>query len=208
MPLTEGSVVEILDEQTYDNSQVINSYHYEVESITGTPATPAEVGEAFWTLIGGNVRGLQNAALLHEQIRVEEVAGDRMYGQYIIPPGEQAGTRGGGGDATASFIAYGITLQGETRQTKPGGKRIAGALETDVGAFGVLVTEAFDDLVDFAELLQQPLDVGESPNVTTLRPVIYRPPATPDPAVVNPIVGFIAKTDITTQNTRKRGRGA
>lgn len=208
MAIVENDIIEIIDEQTYFNQQVLNRYLYRAGTVSESGVTPAEIGEAWWTAFGTTIRAAQNAAVNHLQVRVEVLTGARDYGQYVIPTGERTGTHSTSTNALAPFMAASVTLQGQTRATRPGGKRYVGGTEADTLDFGVL-DGSYKTLVEaIAALIPDQIEVGGDDGAMLILPVLYRPASDLDPMVTNPIVATIVNPNISTQNTRKVGRGS
>lgn len=208
MTILTGDIVEIIDEQTYDGQQVLNRYFYEVMTIDATiDPTPALIAEEWWTLVQTDLLATQNDGVVHTQIRAEVRTGDLEYGQYVIPSGDGTGVLACSGDYLSPFIAYGIGLTGASRITRPGSKRVVGACEDHIEDYGVLNSSIFGAVEAFADQITATL-FGGGLGTTSLRPIIWRPPTGVALGVVNPITGYIVNPVLTTQNTRKRGRGS
>lgn len=112
------------------------------------------------------------------------------------------------GDAMPSFVAVSIRLYGETALTRSGWKRLPGIGEGNVanGELGTLVVAEFDDWA--ATSLVAPF-VSDTPGDFALEPVIVgrNPDGSLNLAAVNPIVSAQTQNRVSTQNTRKVGRG-
>jgi hypothetical protein len=114
------------------------------------------------------------------------------------------------GDPMPSFVAAGFTYARSSRLFNNGSKRLGPISEGDV-ASGQPVSGYLTLLQAAATLMGQPIiDAG---TVSTWVPVIWRRPGTYDSGVVSPPglfnpINDVRFTAITTQNTRKIGRGS
>lgn len=208
MTLTVGQVVRITDEQVLSSQQVINVYFYEITGIApGDPLEIEEVSQGWWDAVKATLRACQAPSLQHISVTAEALGGDKDFHEYTIPPGERAGTSGFIGQQSPTFESYSFTLVPATRQTRPGSKRIAGVNTDAVGDFGQVVPSQLAILEDFADVLGAPVNVGVL-GTSEISPIIYRPSDGINPPVKNPVVGVRVVSRVTTQNTRKIGRGS
>jgi hypothetical protein len=138
---------------------------------------------------------------------LDSLTGD--YGEFAIPGADAAGTRAPStpGDALTPFVALGVRLGVATRVTRPGQKRFAGFCEADIQGpqFTSSVTTAANLLM---ALMRADMTLGAPAALTTLDPVIVRKDLTGLPVVSQPITSHIVNLYVTTQNTRKFGRGS
>lgn len=212
MAIFGGEIVQVTHVQRYFAQQVLNVYYYKAATdIGGT--TPAEVAETFWFYFGDKLRACQTNEVENLRIDVESLDGTRDFGTFTIPIEERSGDQEDL-NSMSPFAAYGIKLVVSTRLVRPGSKRLVGVGEAAVlnggaisgGQMTLLQTAADQMTENLISLLT--LDV--------FLPVVvgFPHPASPTgrPARLTrvdfPIVAAVPATTITTQNTRKYGRGA
>lgn len=202
---TSGDIVEIVDRQTTNPDLALNVYHYRVESGILT-ISPATIAQFWWNDCKTVIKNLQTNDLLHIRVTCKNLENPADYGEYLIPVGEQPGTNSSG-DTQARQAAIGITFRGETVLTRPGGKRIAGIPEAASADWGSLVPSFITAAVDYGDHMIAQLNSLTPAFV--LVPVIVGFPNDDRPArVENDINGYVINPYITSQNTRKIGRGA
>lgn len=129
------------------------------------------------------------------------------------------------GNALSTFAAYGFTCPSQRRGMNPGQRRLPGVPETMSGNFGAiegtattdgaLVAAAFGEDVDLTyrsglgEIALRPVIVQRvrSGSGTPIDPYEYRLPNQISERVTYSARNWALKTYVTTQNTRKIGRG-
>jgi hypothetical protein len=173
-------------------------------------ADATAVGEAFWNDIKGVWRAamLPSTGLTTDSILVSEVGPGGAFGEYAIPSGERQGTRvGGTGDFLPSFNAAGIRLVVATRTTRPGQKRIVGGLEGDAG--GQQWLPAYLTLINnIAPKFAEPITLGAPVATGVLIPHVVRTNADGSAVLASQeITGWVTNTNVTSQVSRKVGRG-
>lgn len=202
---TTGDILEIVDRQTTNPDTALNVYHYRLDSGILT-IDPSTIAEFWWNDCNGVIRDLQSELLLHIRVTCRNLDNSADYGEYLIPLDEQAGTNPTS-DVQARQAAVGVTFRGATPTTRPGSKRICGIPEAQSGEWGELVP-AYLSLVDlYASHMASQLNSLTPAFVLT--PVIVGLPNDDRPTrVENEIVAYSINPYITSQNTRKIGRGA
>lgn len=211
MAIGAGSLVEITVVGDLGSDQWMNVFTYVVVGELGSP-TAANIGEAFWNAVKDTYRPIVSSGWgsAFREVRVREMD-DPMgeFGVWAIPSGERAGTgTAGAGGRLPSFNAAGIRLTVGSRVTRPGQKRIPGADEADANSQAwegsyMTVLEAFADVIDSNQVLGSPA-VG-----TEISPVVVRrDPATGLPVAHQPVIGHVVNPYITSQVSRKIGRGS
>jgi len=177
-------------------------------------ATAAAVAEAYWN----NIKDLFLAMIpddptpVMSSILCTEYLGGSGYGEYAIPSGERVGTRVGmTGDFVSGIMAVGMRLTVATRTTRPGQKRFPFLYESDIAgnALGVDILAAVEDaaeIFDTVRLLGAPVALGSlTPVVVTFNSA---PGVTEDePQAYQDVIGHLINADITSQVSRKKGRG-
>lgn len=173
--------------------------------------TAGQLGEAWWNNVKANYRNMavdsQGSAFNSVLVKsLTDLEGD--YGTFSVPSGERAGTR----VATVSpsplppANALGVRLAVATRVTRPGQKRLIGALEEDQAA-GVYSGQ----FLVLANALMSQMDgqlvLGAPALLTTLDPVVVHKEADGSAFVSQPITGYSLNTNATTQASRRYGHG-
>lgn len=175
-------------------------------------ATPTGVGEAYWNDIKTAWRACHIATAFDvtQSIFVSEPGVDGAYGEYAIPVGEQQGTRPAGtlGEFLPPFLAAGVRLTVATRATRPGQKRFWGFLEGDNNA-GALQSAAAALIGTLAGKFSSGITLGAPVATGVLWPEIVHLEGSPEVITRRQdVAGFIVAANITSQNSRKIGRGA
>lgn len=206
-----GSLIEIAVEGTVFTQQQMNVWTYRLSAYPG-PVTAAQIAEAFWQHVKAATRGVGVSihTNLYQTVRVRELDDPLgLFGSYAVPTAEQSGTRSSGGsEDTPSFVALGARLHVGSRTTRPGSKRFAGLCEADIVGQSPSPTAraAVQALLDVACV---PITLGAPAALIGLSPVIVRrDPTTGLPVAWQYIESATATNLVTTQNTRKLGRGS
>jgi hypothetical protein len=173
-------------------------------------ATATGVGEAFWNDIKTVWRAAmrQSTALVTESILVSEPGPTGAFGEYAIPVAEREGTRSAASGAfLPSFNAAGIRLVVATRTTRPGQKRIVGGLEEDQSGGGWL--PGYLALLNaLAPKFAEPIILGAPVATGVLIPYIVRTNADGSAVLASQeVTGWVTNTNVTSQVSRKIGRG-
>ena len=211
MPFTSGTLIEISNVGELFGSETRNVWQYELESSLAT-VSAAQVGEAWWHHVKTGLRGIvtTNIGGCYRSVEVRELnnpAGE--LGSYGIPSGEWAGTRSPGTEAgiLMPFAAVGVRLDVGTRVTRPGQKRFAGLVEGDQN--GGLIQAGVQTAVEAAmDTMVAVMILGAPAATLTLRPVVCRKNAAGVVTAHQNIEGYTINPNVTSQNTRKFGRGA
>lgn len=211
MALGNGSLIEIVHVQRLLGQQVLNVYGYELSGYVGGTSLVA-ILEAYWNHVKTVTRALYPTSFTDffqtlKGREVNNVVGD--YAEYDIPVGERAGTRslGSQGETMPIFNSVGVRLVVGTRATRPGQKRYSCLVEGDqnsgtLGAGMVASTAALMNVMTAAMLLGIPAELNE------LQPRIFRKLNDGTVIASQPPTGYLINSQVTTQNTRKIGRGS
>lgn len=198
-----GDVFQILFEQELLGQVIRNVFGY-VVSVADPAATPEDVADRMIVEIGNVYLLLQTGDVNNVQITVNNLDDAT---EFI-----EKGWTGVGGDGTAgpvlpSYVAAGFKfLRGDT-DTRNGSKRLAGIGEdrvtdndwTSFDSAAALTTEdafAATVFITPTSMEMEPIIIGRDP-ITGL----------PDTGRIAPIIEAQAQPNITTQNSRKAGRG-
>lgn len=206
MAISVGDILQITVVQTYLSQVMNNIFYYEVESVTGTP-TYVEVVGGFALDVLNSMNAIQSSAVANSRVIIKNLTNGL---DIFEVPNTATGDRAGSGNP--SFTSWGFRLIRSTGLTRHGSKRVGGVLEEDVSgnspAAGIVSA-----LSEFAGFCASPIAVDGAAGDTTINPVIVGRFPTGDPnageldlSKINPIsdAQFIR---VTTQNTRKAGRG-
>lgn len=210
MAVDVGAKIEVTLKTRMDSSMFMTVYGYEVGgTFTALPA--AEVAAAWWNAVKGNYRAMvrASAGFYYSSVVVrdaEDLEGDLA--EWAIPSGEQQGTRSGVSEDEflPPFNAAAVRLSVGTRVTRPGQKRIPGLLEVDNGAgllqpaYNALLVTLFNQLTDNITLPSPALGME-------LIPLIFGKDVTGAVVRSQPVVGYVISPNISSQVSRKIGRG-
>lgn len=210
MPLvgSNTSLFEIRDEQAWAGQVVLNRYYYLVPpTVVFTPSW-SSVAAAFDDLILQNLVALQDNSLFHQQLVVTQINAIDNFGVYV-PTNDQGLLVE---SQMPNYTSVGIQLTRSTRETRSGRKRFGGLTEEQVDG-NVLTSSAQTNWDTFAGLLADTLvvPVGDDPE-----PVIIGNIYDTDTGELLPVqawtynflAGAVVQQFLTTQNSRKIGRGS
>lgn len=211
LAINTGSFVEMLVNMTIFNQQNLMAWHYEVQD-WAAGVTAVQLGEAWWNHVKATYRAVIPSALgaTFRSIKVLELSnpsGD--YAEFDIPLGEQAGTRVAGvsGEAMPPYVAVGARLVVGTRATRPGQKRYPGVYEGDNSA-GVVGSALLGAVQASLTVMTASMLLGAPAATVRLQPIVTR---IVPPGVITGyqnITGYLVNQNLTTQNSRKFGRGS
>jgi len=210
MAITEGTLLEVTLNMRFAESLFMNVYGYEVTgTFTGIPAV--NVAEGWWGQVKTVYRAMvrSTSAFTFRSVVVREMNNPTgELAEWNIPTGEQLGTRTGvdSSEFLPVFNAAGFRLTVGSRLTRPGQKRIPGLLEvdSDTGLLSAAYTTLLDALaskVDGALTLTAPA-LGMD-----LSPQVFSKDATGAVIANQVITGHVLNPYITSQVSRKPGRG-
>lgn len=211
MAIIPNSLIEVVLVQSQYNQQVLNVFQY---LVADDPALPSavQIAEAWWNDIKTTYRaliavGFGDAAFSVKLRELNNLAGD--YGEYDIPLAERVGTRANPAQAEGlpSFNAAATRWVVGTRATRPGQKRTAFLMEGD-NSSGGLQASYKTPLSAFMTHMTSFLTLGAPAALTRLQPIICRKDASGFVVAHQDVTGFIIANQISSQNTRKIGRGA
>jgi len=211
MAISVGSLVEFVINMRYQAQETLNVWQYEVTTWPGS-VSAVQGAEGYWNHIKATLRALQLASqpdtFISIKIReLNNVAGD--YAEYDVPTAEKVGTRANpaGAELLPPFGAAGVRLVVGSRLTRPGQKRYAFLTETDNIA-GVLQSAYRTLLVAHMNIMTVNLVLGAPAATCTLVPIVTKKDATGFVTAHQNITGYLINGNITSQNSRKFGRGS
>ena len=198
-----GDVFQILFEQKLLGQVVRNVFGY-VVSVADPTATVEDIADRMIIEIGNVYIDVQSASISNVQITVKNLDDDT---EFIELAWTGVGTDALAGPVMPSYVAAGYKLLRGDVDTRNGSKRLAGIGEDRVvdndwtlfdGAASLAIQDAFAATVFI------------TPSSMEMEPIIIgRDPITgqPDTGRISPIIEAQADAEITTQNSRKAGRG-
>lgn len=209
MAIETGSLAEISLRMLHLSQQMYMVFQYKM---TATPSTPpaVNIAEAWWNNVKTQTRALVPAVAgnVFRTVLIRELnnpAGD--YAEFDIPIAEQPGTRASvTTDAMPSFNAVGVRLVVGTRVTRPGQKRQPFIYEGDQIA-GVLSANILTATQLWANVMTAHFILGAPAALTEMDPIVCR--KSPEGFVLanQKITGYVINPNVTSQNSRKIGRG-
>lgn len=210
MSITVGSYIEIQLRHITQGIQMMNTFQYAVFELAGIPSA-VNYGEAWWNAMKTTTRGLVAATYgdVFQSVVVRELNNPTgEYGEFDIPPGEKAGTRSNPAqvDRMPPYVCAGVRLTVSSRATRPGQKRIPWLCESDQ-ANGSLDT-GFRTLTNsWCNVITAPYVLGAPALGVTLTPIITRKDQSGTVVAAQAVTGYVVNQYVTTQNSRKYGRG-
>lgn len=214
-----GDVYELVCDQLYGTSTVLNVFYYEQISIV----VPAEgftiaglLAEQWDEQVGSVIRGSQNVDVIHNEVRCRNLFDASDAGLYAVDePGGNNST-----DGMGPFVAMSYKLFGANPAVKNGAKRFVGVHE-GIQTDGVIDNAEFITYAeDVAEALAANVTAGDVIPSDTWRPVIvkrvrsgtagayeYRLPESSGETVLSQIASALLSVVLTSQVSRKFGRG-
>lgn len=194
------------------NQQWENVQWYRPTGSAFLTADAGAVAEAYWNDVKTLWRNIvpSSAGMTFESVFVSEPGDSGAYGEFSVPIGEKDGTRsaGVGGQGLQPYAAVGMRLTVANRSTRPGQKRFIGLTEGDnvngiLGADMIAAVEALSVKFDGTITLGSPVATG------VLDPIVCRVNRETGEITASQLVtGHVINSNITTQNSRKYGRGS
>ena len=207
MPLQTGDYITIKDYQTLFQQQVLNVYTFRVNAFSGDSSYDSLL-QGFELFFIDTVRSFQAPELTHTRLEVDNLTnGLEFASRDVGKPGSGTGT-----SPSPPFVTLSIRLSRSTKVTRNGYKRYAGLDEAQYtdGIFQAGTITNWQDNV--ANVLEAPFTFASGGlwSFTLEHVIIGRDPVTGDYdlARVNEISSAIVQPNVTTQNTRKFGRGS
>jgi len=210
MAIAADSLIEITLVQSFLSANAaLNVFQYEVGGSFGT-SSATDWAHAWWNHVKTTYRLICSAnASPFRYVRVRELndpAGD--YGEYAIPTGEWPGTRTPpAADWLPMFVNVGVRLAVATRATRPGQKRFTYLTESDCD--GTYVGSGYSTALDnLMQVLAADMTLGAPVAGGLLHPIVTRKnPATGEVTAYQAVTGYIINNTVTSQVSRKVGRG-
>jgi hypothetical protein len=210
MAIGSGSIIEVSLKMLFAGQQMYNVYHYAVAEIVGT-VDASNYAEAWWNHVKTNYRALAQSSYgqVFDSVRVVEMGTPTgEFAEFAIPTGERAGTRPTTAEPQSlpTFNAVGVRLTVGTRETRPGQKRITFMSEAD--AVGNSVESGFLGAVQaLAATLSGVITLGSPAAGCLLQPNVIRKGPGYSVLAAQPVTGYLVNPYVTSQVSRKQGRG-
>lgn len=210
MAITPGMLIEMTLWMDLTGSRAANVWQYEVVSAV-VPATAEEVAAAWWAAVKGVYRAtavvtggrqFRSVAIRELNNPVGELA------EYAIPAADGDGTRAAGtlGSYLPTANAMGVRLAVSSRLTRPGQKRLNFLTEGDV--FNNDVGAGFISLAeDLMNVMTADISLPSPALATLLDPIVCRKDVTGAVTANQPVIGYVVNPVVTTQTSRRAGRG-
>lgn len=204
-----GDIYQIVDVSVLNGQECLNVFFYRrtAEVLVGNPAQ--QVADTYDASMLSAILPIQSGYVLHTEIRVQNLFDPSDQYTKVI---SEAGTWPVVDDNP--FNAIGFRLQQDNGDIRNGAKRFAGTAD-DMSSQGVIDnTDLITALLVTGGALIAGLDIGIVADAIV--PVIvkrildgghYRLPENSGEAVYGNVVGALYNTDITSQVSRKIGRG-
>lgn len=210
MAIGTDSLIEVSMRGSILGSQIYNVFQYQV--VVGVNGiTAAQYGEAWWNHVKTTMRGLFPTSFsgYFQSVLVRELnnaTGD--YGEYAIPTAERAGTRSvGTADSPLPLVnALGMRLTVGTRATRPGQKRFFCLAENDQD-YDSLTSGVVTAANSLGAVLVADMVLGAPAATCTLRGVVTRKDVNGVVTAHQDVTGWLVNPRVTSQVSRKYGRG-
>jgi len=204
MTIAQNDVVQLTVHQSYGGSNLVNCFTY--QNLNVLASTAEELAEAFWNYVKDDWMDAVSSDLKFSRVELTSYGEDQDVATFTIPVGETEGNRGSILSAP-DFVAASVRLDRASRVTRPGFKRFCGVAEEDYEFPGSLTSGGIAVWSPFVALLDDQIDFGPL-NADSIKPVIYSPPnSRHEGIIVQAVTAAVLMPRVTTQNSRKLGRG-
>lgn len=218
-----GDVYEVTDVQVMYGQQVLNVYFYEQIALlipgTDDPNLAGILATNWYSEILPTIIAGQTADVVHTAIRSKNLFDESEAYEFLTSsPGEYGPEDA---DSESSFDALGIKMSSTNAAIRPGGKRIAGIIQS--AALDGVITDAsyLTAAANIANTMTDSVSSGTLIPLDTWRPVVveripyvvagrtrYRLPNVIGEKVIGYLVSALFNAVLTSQVSRKVGRGA
>jgi hypothetical protein len=206
-----GDLYQVIDRQRLQGQRVDNVYFYKRNAAVITGSVAEAVADAFDGQVIPGITPVQAPALVHESIIVTNLYDPPdTFTKAVSHPGTWDGP-----DDSPPFDAFGFRLIQDNGAIRNGSKRIAGLKENQQSGGVVGGGAVAAALLVAGAAMVAGIDVGIISNA--LVPIVikrildggeYRLPTNSGEAVIGNIVDALFNVDVTSQVSRKIGRGA
>lgn len=210
MAINAGSLIDIQLRYSLLNQQMMNVFSFHVFELVST-VDAIDYGEGWWNHVKTTTRALYSSGFgdVFRSVFVRELNNPTgEYAEFTVPVGERAGTRT---PPTASnymppFTAAGVRFTVGSRTTRPGQKRLSCLVEED-NISGSLQSAMTALLNSWAGVATANHTLGAPAAGAVLVPIVTRRDAQGTVTAWQPVQGYVVNNLITSQNSRKVGRG-
>lgn len=204
-----GDVYEIVDTSSMMGQKVINVYFYRLMATPVGFVGAQDVAQAYVDQMLPDVIAVQASDVLHQSVKARNLFDETDASELLISEAGEFGT-----DSLGTFNAFPFRLVGDNAAVRAGAKRIAGidgTGQTDgvvdapllLTALNALATKMGEILTfGIGTSLIEPVIVGRIPDGGG-----YRLPTNVGEAVISLVIDVLFDTLITSQVSRKVGRG-
>lgn len=211
MAIPGGSIIEVVMNMRYLNMEVLNVWQYGL-TVPGLEEPAIGLAEGWWNHVKATYRALAQTGdgEVFRSVRVTNLSdplGD--YAEFDVPPAEQTGTRtvGTNPDRMPPYTSVGVRLTVGSRITRPGQKRFPFIAENDQSA-GVLGVTLRNLIIAHMVVMTGTMVLGAPVALSSLLPLVVRKIPSGGVSAYQPVTGFLVNGNLTTQNSRKFGRGS
>lgn len=210
MAIGVDSLVEVTLNQLLSGSVALNVFQYEVSGSIPVGGAVA-IAEGWWNHVKTTTRALVVAGYgnVFRSVKIRELnnpTGD--FAEFDIPTGEQAGTRSNPTqlEAVPPMMAAGARLTVGTRLTRSGQKRFGYLTENDSNG-SALQSSYITLFAAWLNVITANMTLGAPAALTILDPIVCKKDALGNVVAHQEVVGYVINPYVTTQNSRKIGRG-
>jgi len=210
MAIVDGSLIEVQMNMLNLGQVNLNVWQYRIVDHIGT-VTMVQLLEGWWNHVKATYRAIAPASYGNSFVSVRgrelnNPSGD--YAEFDVPTAERVGTRAGAsGDIMPPFAAVAARLVVGSRVTRPGQKRFPFMLEGDQ-ANGVLVAGIVTAHTTLLAVMIAPMTLGAPAALEQLQPIVVKKDTNGFVTANQDISGYLVNPNVSSQNTRKFGRGS
>lgn len=212
MPFLPNDEIRVSWRYTYLGQKCENVQTYLVGGVSSVLFTMDQALEGLWNDYKARWKALMSAERVvntFDSLAGEQIGGTLQFGEFAIPFADQLGTRGAGVTTTwlNSFSAVAVKQLVASRLTRPGQKRFPFLNESDVEGNQVsLATLPLFDALGGA--FSQVSVLGAPALGMAVQPQVVHEPGVRDPVRhVQAITGWATNPNVSSQISRKLGRG-
>jgi hypothetical protein len=195
--------IKVVFRYVYMGQNCANIQYYATNGAAFLTASMEGVLEALWNDVKGSLR-----ALTPDSQSLAEWGG-LAFAEYAVSGAERLGTRASGATSEwmPSFVAGGFRQTVGTRLTRPGQKRFPFVRENDVDQNN-MAASYLTPLEQVAIHFTDDIVLGAPVATGVLTPVVGGTVVAGVPTVFQDIIGYVLDNHVTSQVSRKLGRGA